>query len=367
MARSYKRKRADPPPDSEVLRCAVTEVIEKRMSLRVAASYFGLKKSTIQDYVKKFKHSDVIPDNVKHEQHWRQVFSVAMETELRDYLTTCCRMSHGLSTNQLRELAYQFAVSNNLNNVPKSWIEKKRASEDWVTAFLKRNPALSIRRPEPTSQARASGFNRVVVNAFFDLLVAVMAKYNFPPSRIWNTDETGIPTVLAPPKVVAVRGLKQVQQTVSHERGVNTTMIAFVSAGGTQIPPVYIFPRVKFVKRMTDRGPPGCLGLAHPSGWVNKDTFLRSLQHFVEFTMCSTTNPHLLLLDNHSSHLDPAVVKYAKENGIVMLTFPPHCSHKLQPLDVSVFSSFKGALQTTFDDWLTSHSGSRISFTKLQS
>ena len=80
MARSYKRKRADPPPDSEVLRCAVTEVIEKRMSLRVAASYFGLKKSTIQDYVKKFKHSDVIPDNVKHEQHWRQVFSVAMET-----------------------------------------------------------------------------------------------------------------------------------------------------------------------------------------------------------------------------------------------------------------------------------------------
>ena len=53
MARSYKRKRADPPPDSEVLRCAVTEVIEKRMSLRVAASYFGLKKSTIQDYVKK--------------------------------------------------------------------------------------------------------------------------------------------------------------------------------------------------------------------------------------------------------------------------------------------------------------------------
>lgn len=138
-------------------------------------------------------------------------------------------------------------------------------------------------------------------------------------------------------------------------------MIAFICASGTHIPPFYIFPRVKFISRMTEPGPPGCLGLAHPSGWVTKDTFLQSLQHFVKFTTCSSSNPHLLLLDNHSSHLDHEVIKYAKQNGIVMLTFPPHCSHKLQPLDVSVFGPFKGALKTSFDDWLNLHSGSRIS------
>jgi hypothetical protein len=98
-------------------------------------------------------------------------------------------------------------------------------------------------------------------------------------------------------------------------------MIDFILASGTHIPPVFIFPRMKFFKRMTERGPPGFLGLAHPSGCVNKDTFLRSFQHFVEFTMCSTSNPHLLFLDSHNSHLDPKVIRYAKENGIIMLTF----------------------------------------------
>lgn len=194
-----------------------------------------------------------------------------------------------------------------------------------------------------------------------------MAKYNFPPSRIWNTDETGIPTVLAPPKLVAVRGLQQVQQTVSRERGVHTTMIAFISASATHIPPVFIFPHVKFISRMTERGPPGCLGLAHPSGWVNKETFFRSLQHFVEFTMCSKTNPHLLFLDNHSSHLDPEVIKYAKENGIILLTFPPHSSHKLQPLDVSMYGPFKAALKTPLTTGSSYITDSEFQSTKSQS
>ena len=146
MVRNYKRKRDDPPPDGEVLGCAVSEVVEKRMSLRVAASYFGLKKSTIQDYVKRFKDSNSIPENVKRSEHWRQVFTTTMEAELCEYLTTCCRMSHGLSTNQLHQLAFNFAVSNNVSNIPKSWTEKNSASSDWITAFMKRNPSLSIRR-----------------------------------------------------------------------------------------------------------------------------------------------------------------------------------------------------------------------------
>jgi hypothetical protein len=32
-------------------------------------------------------------------------------------------------------------------------------------------------------------------------------------------------------------------------------------------------------------------------------------------------------MDNHQSHTDYKVVKFAKDNGIALLTFPPHCSY----------------------------------------
>ncbi|KZR99216.1 Uncharacterized protein APZ42_005006, partial [Daphnia magna] len=64
--------------------------------------------------------------------------------------------------------------------------------------------------------------------------------------------------------------------------------------------------------------------------------------------------------DNHSSHLDFSVIKFAKENGIHLLTFPPHCSHRLQPLDITVFGPFKSALKQAFNDWMLQHPGKRI-------
>jgi DDE superfamily endonuclease len=94
---------------------------------------------------------------------------------------------------------------------------------------------------------------------------------------------------------------------------------------------------------------------------VNGETFLKALQHFVNFAAPSKSNPHLFLLDNHSSHLEPAVIYFPKENGIVMLSFPLHCSHRLQPLDVSDFGPFKTALKQSFNDWLQTHPGRRIS------
>lgn len=154
--------------------------------------------------------------------------------------------------------------------------------------------------------------------------MAVMTIYHFPASRLWNTDETGILAVLTPPKIVARKGLKQVYQKVLHGRGVNTTMLAFISAGRTQIPPVFILPRTHFKQEMTRGKPNGCLGLAHPSGWINADTFLANLQHLVSCTGYSKESPHLLLLDKHSSHLYLKVIYFARVNGIVILTFPPH-------------------------------------------
>ena len=55
--------------------------------------------------------------------------------------------------------------------------------------------------------------------------------------------------------------------------------------------------------------------------------------HFFYTTLLSTLtlmkhNPVVLLCDNHESHISVEGLDYASENGVVMLPFPPCCSHK---------------------------------------
>ncbi|KAF2890103.1 hypothetical protein ILUMI_16070, partial [Ignelater luminosus] len=63
--------------------------------------------------------------------------------------------------------------------------------------------------------------------------------------------------------------------------------------------------------------------------------FLKFMQHFAKHAKPNPSSPILVLLDNHESHISVDILNYCKEVGIVLLTFPPHCSIKLQALDLS--------------------------------
>lgn len=64
-------------------------------------------------------------------------------------------------------------------------------------------------------------------------------------------------------------------------------------------------------------------------------------------------DPVLLFLDNHESRCFLHAV-FARQNGIVMVTFPPHCAHHQQPLDVAIMGTFKAKYTVTENEWMTS-------------
>lgn len=376
MVRTYERKTDRGDIDENNVRLAIKDVIKNKKSIRQAAQEYGLKKSMLFKRIKIAKENnsnsydgddsglseddgnDIVSSRVKDKFKFngRQIFTDPEEIQLCKYLCKSADIHYGLTYLQARELAFQYA--NHLNiKYPEAWNQKRCAGIDWMKSFMKRHKDLSLRKPENTSLSRATSFNKHNVLEFFRNYQNVMDRHHFKPHRIYNIDETGLTTVLQAPKIIAQCGKKQVGQIVSAERGELVTLCGIINAAGCSIPPAFVFPRVRFKDQFLVGAPTGSLGLATRSGWMTKELFPLVLRHIKEYSHCSKDDPILLLMDNHCSHISIETISYAKDNGIVVLTFPPHCSHKLQPLDVAVYGPFKAAAKVFLSDWMRTNPG----------
>lgn len=374
MVRNYVKKTNRANIDETDVQKALTEICKNRMSIRTAAAHFNLKKSMLHKRLKLVKgrngtgndsglesESELpIYDRRMSKYASKQVFSSDEERMLNEYILKCSKIHFGLTYKQTRKLAYEYA--NKLNKkYPVKWNIQKEAGIDWMKSFLKRNKNISLRKPENTSLARATAFNKHNVEMFFKNYQEVLEQYKFEPSRIINIDETGITTVLPVPKVLSEKGKKQVGQIVSAERGQLVTFVGIVTAIGNALPPLFVFPRVHSKPHFVSGGPSGSVALAHKSGWITSTLFLEVLTHVKKHMSASKENPLLILLDNHEAHISIEAIMFCRDNGIVMVSFPPHCSHRLQPLDVGIFGPFKSKLKIAFNDYIASNPGIPIS------
>ncbi|CAB3250214.1 unnamed protein product [Arctia plantaginis] len=359
--RNYKRKTERGKVSIELLQRAADAVIKDGRKLKTVARDLEICHMTLFRFVKKLK-AGVTPTVGYYS---RQVFNQDQEKTLADYLLKCSSIYFGLLPEEVRKLAYSCAVKFGMPNIPVSWHRNKEAGSDWFTSFLKRNPSLSIRAPEATSAGRASSFNRHNVHEFFSKLGDVILKYNLLPSRIWNLDETGVTTVLKPKKIVAAKGVKRVGAIVSAERGTLVTVELAANAVGNTVPPMFIFPRLKYKDLFIRDGPTESIGAGNSSGWMTAKEFLIFMDHFIKHTKPTPEDPVLLLLDNHQSHVDIDVVEKAKANSVIMLSFPPHCTHNLQPLDVGVNGPFKTYCAKAQENWLRNNPGKTMSIYEI--
>lgn len=356
-----RARRTDRGPSQDVIEAAAKLVLEQNFSVRAAAKAHNVCHVTLKRFMdKKKKNVSVVMGYKPH----NKVFSAEMEAELTVYIKSCAGIFYGLTPKEVKQFAFRYALKNNCK-MPENWLDTEMAGRDWFTSFLKRNPTLAIRSPESTSLSRAMNFNRENVSMYFENLSKIMVDYKFEPQDIYNLDETGINTAPNPGKIVAKKGCKQVGGINSHERGTLITMCLAVNAIGNSIPPMFIFPRKNYHSHFVNNGPAGCIGAANGSGWMQAEQFLQFLAHFIKFAKPTLDKKVLLIADNHDSHIQMAVIDFCRNNGIVLLSFPPHTSHKLQPLDRTVFGPFKKYFNDAADDWRKNNPGERLNIYHL--
>ena len=73
---------------------------------------------------------------------------------------------------------------------------------------------------------------------------------------------------------------------------------------------------------------------------MDSDLFLQWFEkHFLLYA--PKARPLLLLMDSHSSHYSPEVIRAAAKEKFVLFTLPPNTTHLTQPLDKGCFGPLK--------------------------
>jgi hypothetical protein len=99
---------------------------------------------------------------------------------------------------------------------------------------------------------------------------------------------------------------------------------------------------------------------ASEKGWTTNDHGMKWLERFHQQTVEKASGglqKRLLLLDGHVSHVNIAFIEKAISYNILIAVFPPHSTHRLQPLDVSVFSPLANYYSQELDKYIQQSRG----------
>ena len=107
-------------------------------------------------------------------------------------------------------------------------------------------------------------------------------RLQYRPNLIWNTDECRVSDVPKSRAVVGVRG-ERTFQTVSKDKGKNTTIAPMSVLGGGSNAPSHHFQSFKSEDRVERSSPSGYYLRKSESGYINADLFYESAEKFVEF------------------------------------------------------------------------------------
>jgi len=174
----------------EDLHQAVSAIQRGDFGLNEASRLYGVPKATLSRHMN--GKNEVA--NLEIKFHGSETtLGEQLDRELAEHCLLLESMYFGLRIDDIRKLAFDLAEA---NNVPHKFNrEKGMAGKKWFYSFMQRHQELSVREPESTYIARAQGFNKERVRAYFDLLRKIYDEEKLTPDRLFNMGESNLSTV----------------------------------------------------------------------------------------------------------------------------------------------------------------------------
>ncbi|XP_028322317.1 uncharacterized protein LOC114475579 [Gouania willdenowi] len=325
----------------EAMERALMEVKSGRCTVRQAAREFSVPKSSLGDRVS----GRVTPGSRSGPA---QLITSADEKFLVEFSLYMSKHGFPLTKQQLMSFASSIYKRQHRR------VAFSKLGQTWWLNFRKRQEKnIRIQPADNVVRGRTVCVRKEAVDQFFHLLSNIVDARGLrnKPHQIFNCSETGFQLgrkrlILSKP---ASLGYKPAPGSRDH-----ISVLACFSAAGEDIPPFIIYSKAYpgGVCYKT-QGPPNAFYGWSDSGFINSDLFKKwFLKHFIP--RAPKERPLLLIFDGHKSPVNLEVVESARKEDIILLCFPPHCSHILQPLDAGLFLVLKQRLASMLGDTWTS-------------
>ncbi|KAH9291752.1 hypothetical protein KI387_043059, partial [Taxus chinensis] len=318
---------------------AIDDIEFNNYSIRAAALKYNLPPTSVHYWLNGLTHTK--------RKGPAPVLSEGEEKEIVEWCKQMADLGHGVGFMQLRACVAQICET---RETP---FREGLPGKSWCEGFRKRHPDIVLRTAEGLERDRAIGLRPEVVSKFYEKLASIYIN-SYGAGKIWNCDETGIQAGRnCGMRVLATKGCRNVPKIIPRSREW-MTILCCVNAAGQCIPNFYLFKGQKVSQNYIKGCEPGACMAAHPSAWMTRELFISWLYHFsksVPGGVCPE-NRHLLIFDGHGSHVALSTIEEARRLGIDLLTLPAHTTHRLQPLDVSVFGPFKAYFRSERMQWM---------------
>ena len=326
--------------------------VEEGLSVRRAADAFGVPKSTLQDRVSGrvcFGAKSGPPKFLSDEE----------ELELVNFLCGCAAVGYAKSKQQVLSLVRSVVRTKGI---------EATVTDGWWSSFKRRHGQLTVRAAEPLSYSRAVASSPQIISRYYDILEQTLLDNDLvdKPTQIYNMDETGMPLDPHLTKIVSIKGTKH-PVVVTTGNKAQVTVVSACSASGHVLPPMVIFDRKTLKPELTYGEVPGTMYGLSKNGWIDSELFeLWFTHHFLPNV--PPLRPLLLIMDGHSTHYQPSVVRLAAAEKVILFCLPPNTTHLTQPLDKGCFSPLKTAWRQQCQQFLSDNASkviTRYEFSRL--
>ena len=185
---------------------------------------------------------------------------------------------------------------------------------------------------------------------------ALLDNYRDKGYLVYNMDETMVQLTKNKYKFVTLHGSRKAS-LLSNPAHQHITAVCCFSAAGDRVPLFLILPNSleNLPPDLADFERTGVYFATQKNGWMCHELFREWVKIFIQHINqlrarlpCYKEKNVLLTLDSHSSRACPEALKELQSNNITVLTFPPHCTHVLQPFDVQIGKELKAVFSKIY-------------------